>query len=610
MLRSGCVLLLLCVSGEAQEAGKLREAATKSVALLQATGETWWKNQSCVSCHHQSLPMMTFRLARERGIALNVAQYRDTVTRTFSHLKSLDEAVQFPYIIDPALFDATTLIAAHDAGVPVTLATRVYARHIAGRQFQDGHWITSDMRPPQAHSTFTATAVALRTLQLQGVDAHRIPRAVDWLRAARPANTEDATFRVLGLAWGGASHADVKQASGDLLERQRDDGGWSQIPRLESDAYATGQALVALHEARVPVSDPAWRKGLRFLLNSQAPDGSWHVKTRLVEQHLLSPPYFETGFPYKKDQIASCMGTAWAAAALLLALEPTGTKPAPVVDASLVSPATEPWMETALFGSVDDVKSQLDSGVNPNSKTANGTTMLMMTAHDPAKVRLLLERGADVSARAKSRYTALMVAANHRGAAETVRLLLDKGAAVNAPPKLRPLFNASAMFFAVWSGNLEAAEMLRVKGADLKHKMMVLGRIPSTMVETALFQRDPAMLRYLVKHGADPNATDGQGLPPLVFAAISNDETMVRALVESGAKLDLRDKSGMTPLMHAALIDHGDTRMAQLLIELGADPSLRSRDGLTAADMAKKHNHLSYSVISAIRSGRSASHKQ
>src|SRR5256885_13199254 len=31
----------------------------------------------------------------------------------------------------------------------------------------------------------------------------------------------------------------------------RSDGGWGQIPTLATDAYATGQALVALRESRV-----------------------------------------------------------------------------------------------------------------------------------------------------------------------------------------------------------------------------------------------------------------------------------------------------------------------------------------------------------------------
>ena len=59
-------------------------------------------------------------------------------------------------------------------------------------------------------------------------------------------------------------------------------------------------------------------------------------------------------------------------------------------------------------------------GLSPNAPTTAGkTTALMMVAGDPAKLRLLLDRGADVNARAASGFTALMVAAQYGGSADT-----------------------------------------------------------------------------------------------------------------------------------------------------------------------------------------------
>jgi len=46
-----------------------------------------------------------------------------------------------------------------------------------------------------------------------------------------------------------------------LLAQQRKDGGWGQLPTLESDAYATGQALVALHQAGgLPITHRAYQR--------------------------------------------------------------------------------------------------------------------------------------------------------------------------------------------------------------------------------------------------------------------------------------------------------------------------------------------------------------
>ena len=108
---------------------------------------------------------------------------------------------------------------------------------------------------------------------------------------------------------------------GEAVARaQRGDGGWAQIDGLASDAYATGSALVALHEAGgLPSNDPAYRRGVAFLVRTQKDDGTWFVASRSKPFQ----PYFESGFPYGKDQFISVAASGWAAAALALAL-PTG----------------------------------------------------------------------------------------------------------------------------------------------------------------------------------------------------------------------------------------------------------------------------------------------
>src|SRR4029077_1239811 len=100
-----------------------------------------------------------------------------------------------------------------------------------------------------------------------------------------------------------------------LLGVQRADGGWSDIAPMASTAYATGKALVALRTAGLAVSDPAFQRGIRFLLNSQQGDGSWYVQSRA----LAFQPYFDAGFPHQYDQWLSAAGTSWATLALSLA---------------------------------------------------------------------------------------------------------------------------------------------------------------------------------------------------------------------------------------------------------------------------------------------------
>jgi hypothetical protein len=99
------------------------------------------------------------------------------------------------------------------------------------------------------------------------------------------------------------------------VAEQRQDGGWSQIPTLGSDAYATGQVLVSLKEAGIPVSDPAYKRGVEFLLKTQLEDGSWHVRSRAIPLQ----PLFESGFPHGRDQWISAAASNWAALALTYA---------------------------------------------------------------------------------------------------------------------------------------------------------------------------------------------------------------------------------------------------------------------------------------------------
>ena len=43
-------------AGEDATAPRIREAATKAVALLQNSQKNWFAHQSCYSCHQQVMP--------------------------------------------------------------------------------------------------------------------------------------------------------------------------------------------------------------------------------------------------------------------------------------------------------------------------------------------------------------------------------------------------------------------------------------------------------------------------------------------------------------------------------------------------------------------------
>ena len=121
-----------------------------------------------------------------------------------------------------------------------------------------------------------------------------------------------------GLADAGASASERVPFVKALKAAQNQDGSWSQLPGIPGEAYATGEALYALHvSGDVPTPDPVYRKGVQWLLRNQLAEGSWFVPTRAVP---VQPHTFESGFPHGWNQFASDGGSSWAAMALLLTL--------------------------------------------------------------------------------------------------------------------------------------------------------------------------------------------------------------------------------------------------------------------------------------------------
>jgi squalene cyclase len=130
---------------------------------------------------------------------------------------------------------------------------------------------------------------------------------------AQPATVDDRAMLLTALRRSEAAPARVQAAAQALLKLQGIDGGWAGNKYLESDAWATSEALTALYEAgAISSKDAAYRRGLQFLVETRQKDGSWRVRSRAPKFQ----PYFESGFPYGHDQWISAAATARAVAVL------------------------------------------------------------------------------------------------------------------------------------------------------------------------------------------------------------------------------------------------------------------------------------------------------
>ena len=305
----------------AMPASSVRSALERTLPPLQRADVAFMDKAGCVSCHNNSLTAMTIAAARATSVRVDESIARAQLSRIAAYLdENRERALEnagIPGGIDTVSYILLGMAAENYPGDPITDA---WARYVKGQQSPDGRFQCLTTRPPLESSDFQVTAASIRSLRAYAPKSRRaqydaaVARAVRWLEDAAPLTTEDHAFRVLGLIWGGGNNTSIARATRALLALQRSDGGWAQLSALPSDAYATGQALVALRESRVAkVSDVRYQRGIRYLLNSQLADGSWYVRTRAPALQ----PYFDSDFPHGPDQFISAAATNWAAMALI-----------------------------------------------------------------------------------------------------------------------------------------------------------------------------------------------------------------------------------------------------------------------------------------------------
>jgi len=314
-----------------------KDAVKLSLATLQTSMLQFSRRTGCVSCHQEGLGRMATGAARESGFLLNPVVERMQTERIDGmmaalrplHLRALKDPEAMKQVPLIEIGEVTTAdswilagMAAHKQ--PNSEANGAMAMVLARQQLPDGHWQFSGPRVPMQSSFFTMTALSVQSLRTYGPRSYagevsrRVAAAKTWLLQAPTQTSEDRASRLLGLKWSGATEAERQKAIGDLIADQRPDGGWSQLPLLQSDAYATGQALYALHLAGgIPVTDPLYARGVQFLLINQDEDGTWFVNKRATPNN----NYFDAGFPHGQSQYASFNGTCWAMMALAQTIE-------------------------------------------------------------------------------------------------------------------------------------------------------------------------------------------------------------------------------------------------------------------------------------------------
>ena len=126
--------------------------------------------------------------------------------------------------------------------------------YLAALQRPDGHWRTNErvQRPPLGSGDIHSTVLAMRSLQLYPLEGHerefaeRVERTRRWLLEARPLTHQERVFQLLGLGWSGASRDDLAPWPRRSFPRNVTTVAGLNCPGWSSDAFATGETLVAL----------------------------------------------------------------------------------------------------------------------------------------------------------------------------------------------------------------------------------------------------------------------------------------------------------------------------------------------------------------------------
>jgi hypothetical protein len=304
---------------------EIDQAINKSLSLLQPSSHIFLENAGgCQSCHHQDLTAVNLSLAKEKGFAVNdtiLSEISDSIMSVMRSRKSVLAQNDDPVaIVMSGSYQLWALWANHYKSNKLI---ELHVKNLMQRQTTEGCWVSPNPRPPLEYYSFTATALVTSAIQyyapqsLQPEVVQRVDKARAWMMRTFPETNEEKVFQLLGLTWMHGDKNFIAQQAKELLANQREDGGWSQLAHLGSDAYATGQALYALHESgQLKAIDPAYQKGISFLLRTQFEDGSWRVQSRSFPV----VPFVNSGFPHDKNQFISAAGSNWATMALLLAV--------------------------------------------------------------------------------------------------------------------------------------------------------------------------------------------------------------------------------------------------------------------------------------------------
>lgn len=235
---------------------------------------------------------------------------------------------------------------------------------------------------------------------------------------------------------------------------------------------------------------------------------------------------------------------------------------------------------------IEKIKELIDNGHDMNKPEQNGDTTFMFAcqAHTDANViAMLIEHGADLTQRDKYDYTALHQACAFNSNTQVIQVLIDHGMSLNDttddgcnalhqacshsehPHIIEFLLPKMSQYLStVQTDLLHPMEAALINNPNIpvihtlhQHFQMDINTTDqngkSFFMLASSFSREPKVLDYLIKHGANPWATTPNGANALHLACSDNlNLNTIEYLVELGFDVNQTDMNGKNAFHYAA----------------------------------------------------------
>jgi Squalene-hopene cyclase N-terminal domain len=252
-----------------------------------------WKNEhNCVSCHHAALVIWSMREAKQHGHSVDeqvLADLTKWVAESGDGKFGMARPASAPEALNPKAVCFALALGANPKPDPIAQkGMKLLLNTVKVDQTKNGSWSAwPETRPPiQGDSNESMTALAILAVlpaAANGDDEAKTVRdkGVKWLAESK-SDDDPQSIALRLVLWSrlGRPAREWEPLVRRIQERQNADGGWSQTKGMQSDAWATGQALYALAHAGIDANEPIIARARAFLIKTQREDGSWPMTSR------------------------------------------------------------------------------------------------------------------------------------------------------------------------------------------------------------------------------------------------------------------------------------------------------------------------------------------